>query len=95
MTLSVGISCGMVSIIVLCLYMMEEAFRSNLYTEASFLWIAPFVLTAWMLRIWLLAHRGELDDDPVVFAIRDPWSLCFGVILFSAFVLATFVSINR
>ena len=29
----------------------------------------------WLSRLWLITHRGEMDDDPLVFAARDPVSL--------------------
>jgi hypothetical protein len=44
----------------------------------------------WLYRVWLLASRGELDEDPVIFAIRDRVSLavaaCIGILaVFSTF----------
>jgi hypothetical protein len=33
----------------------------------------------WLYRVWLLGSRGEMDDDPVVFALRDRVSLAVGV----------------
>jgi 4-hydroxybenzoate polyprenyltransferase len=39
----------------------------------------PDVLILWLCRVWLLASRGELDEDPVVFALTDPMSLLMGV----------------
>jgi hypothetical protein len=33
----------------------------------------------WLCRVWLLASRGELDEDPVVFALTDRMSLLMGV----------------
>jgi hypothetical protein len=43
----------------------------------------------WLYRIWLLASRGELDEDPVIFAIRDPVSL---VVAACIAVLAVFAA---
>jgi hypothetical protein len=42
------------------------------------------------MRIWLLAHRGELDDDPVAFAVHDGPSLLMGMFVAGAFALAVF-----
>ena len=33
----------------------------------------------WLCRVWLLASRGELDEDPVVFALTNPMSLLMGL----------------
>lgn len=51
--------------------------------------MAPVVIGGWTLRVWLLAERGTLDDDPVSFAIRDRPSLLLGVVLMIAFGLAS------
>ena len=39
------------------------------------------VLTYWMMRIWFLAHRKTLDDDPVLFAVKDKQSLLLGLLI--------------
>jgi hypothetical protein len=43
------------------------------------------------MRIWLLAHRGELDDDPVAFALRDKASYALGLLLACAFAAAVII----
>jgi 4-hydroxybenzoate polyprenyltransferase/phosphoserine phosphatase len=43
------------------------------------------VMTYWLMRIWMLAHRKTLNDDPVLFAVKDPISLVLGVLI--AFVV--------
>jgi hypothetical protein len=45
------------------------------------LWLIVPLLIYWLFRIWLLASRGELDQDPVVFALRDRVSLALGFFL--------------
>lgn len=90
-TLSVGLASGMAAIVILCLYVMEDAMPVSLYSAPAFLWATPVLVSAWLLRIWLLAHRGELDDDPVAFAVRDKISLVLGVILVAAFAAASFL----
>lgn len=89
LTLGAGLSGGMAAVVVLCLYLVEEAFRSGLYATPEILWIAPFTIAVWLLRIWLRAQRGELDDDPVSFAVRDRVSLCLGAAILVAFAAAT------
>jgi hypothetical protein len=39
------------------------------------------VLLLWLSRVWMLASRGEMHDDPVVFAITDRNSLLLGVVM--------------
>lgn len=49
-----------------------------LYRHPARLWLIVPLIIYWLNRVWLLASRGELDDDPVVFAIRDRMSLAVG-----------------
>ena len=46
------------------------------------------VLLYWVSRIWLKAHRGELEDDPIVFALSDNVSRATIVLFFAALLLA-------
>ena len=39
--------------------------------------MVPIIL-AWLMRMWLLASRGEMDEDPIAFALRDPQSWILG-----------------
>ena len=71
---TLGTASGLVSVLVLCLYINAPESQS-LYTNPVFLWLLCPVLLYWICRAWLLAHRGEMHDDPVVFAVKDPGSL--------------------
>jgi 4-hydroxybenzoate polyprenyltransferase len=59
-----------------------------LYKHAGRLWLIVPLLLYWINRVWLLASRGELDDDPVIFAIRDRISLGVGALVVGVAVLA-------
>ena len=50
----------------------------RLYRHRTRLWLIVPLLIYWLNRVWLMASRGEFDDDPVVFAMRDPISLAVG-----------------
>jgi 4-hydroxybenzoate polyprenyltransferase len=54
-----------------------------LYKHSNRLWLIVPLMLLWLFRVWLLASRGELDEDPVIFAIRDrtSWLLGAGVLL--------------
>ena len=89
LTLVFGVSMTAASILILVLYLTEEAFPSGTYANPDFLWAAPALALLWTQRIWILAHRGELDDDPVAFAVTDKVSILLGLILLGFFILAT------
>lgn len=65
-----GMASAFSSALVLALYIDSDAVR-ELYPEPWFVWpLAPIVLYLTM-RIWILARRDEMHDDPIVFIIRD------------------------
>jgi hypothetical protein len=47
------------------------------------------LLLYWISRVWLLAHRGELHEDPVVFALSDAQSYAVGAAMLAVIWLAT------
>ena len=51
----------------------------KLYHEPGRLWLIMPLMLLWLCRVWLLASRGELNEDPVIFAISDRMSLLIGV----------------
>ena len=52
--------------------------------------LAPPLMLYWVSRLWMKAHRGEIDDDPVVFAMRDWQSLTVVGLVVGCFALASF-----
>ena len=71
MLLTAGLSSAMLSILVLALYLNSDAVI-KLYQYPSYLWmICPAILT-WLLKMWLLAHRGEMHDDPIISMAKTP-----------------------
>ena len=88
LTLGLGLATATVSPLILVLYLMESAWPSGVYQMPEALWIAPVALSAWLMRVWLLANRGELHDDPVVFAIKDMQSIMIGGLLATGMLAA-------
>lgn len=65
-----GISSGYLSVLVTVLY-INDLQADALYHHPVWLWPVSMAVLYWISRIWLLAHRGEMHEDPVLFAIRD------------------------
>lgn len=77
---NIAISSGLISVLILVLYINSDAVRL-LYQTTDILWAICVVLVYWIMRTVLKAHRGEMHDDPVVFAAKDQVSLiCFAII---------------
>jgi 4-hydroxybenzoate polyprenyltransferase len=83
-----GITSGYLSVLVFCLYCYNNADITALYSRPDWLLVIGVLQLYWISRIWLLAHRGELDVDPILFTLRDPASYATGIltviILFAA-----------
>ena len=79
MIASLGASSGYLSVMVLALYINDQR-ATGLYAHPQVIWLACPLLLFWITRVWMLTHRGQMDDDPVVFAIRDRISLVVGAL---------------
>jgi 4-hydroxybenzoate polyprenyltransferase len=77
---SMGVVSSYLSVLVLAFYITNPAV-TQLYHKPAALWLACPVLLYWNSRIWLLAHRKKLHDDPIVFALKDKQSWFIGLIL--------------
>lgn len=68
-----GPATGMLAVLVFALYTSGPDV-AEMYARPDLLWLATPALVYWTLRMWLLAHRGQVHDDPVLFAVKDPAS---------------------
>jgi 4-hydroxybenzoate polyprenyltransferase len=87
LTLVYGIASGVASSVISMLY-ITNGVATELYSNPDWLWAVPLLLYLWQMRVWLLAHRGILDDDPIVFALKDGISLALGAGCLLALYLA-------
>lgn len=77
---SVGPSAGLISVLIFSLY-VNSIHVSMLYQSPKYLWFAAPLLLYWILRVWLLAHRGKMHDDPIVAMAKDPASWIVGALI--------------
>jgi hypothetical protein len=85
---SLGAASGYLSVMVLALYIQDQN-TAALYRYPQLIWLACPLLLFWVSWIWMLTHRGEMHDDPVVFAIQDRASLVVAALFGLVFWLAT------
>lgn len=67
---TMGIASGYVAVLVVALYINSEAV-TLLYSRPQVLWLLCPALLYWISWIWLKTARGEMHDDPLVFAAKD------------------------
>lgn len=74
---SFGTACAYASVVVFSFYIGAREV-TRLYRHPNRLWLITPLMIFWLSRVWLLASRGELDEDPVIFAVTDRTSLLLG-----------------
>ena len=82
-----GASSGYISILVLVFYVNSKEVVS-LYFRHDLLWFLCPLILYWITRLWLLAHRQQVHDDPLVFALTDKVSYLVGIVVIALLLLA-------
>jgi 4-hydroxybenzoate polyprenyltransferase/phosphoserine phosphatase len=89
-----GIASGYLAVMVMAFYINSEAVVRQ-YVRPEALWILCPIMLYWISRMWLLTRRGEMHDDPVVFAIRDFRTYWLAVLVGGVLLIASYWAIVR
>ena len=84
-----AVSAGFISALVLTLYVNSDQVRL-LYRQPLYLWLLFPLLLYWLCKLWMLAFRGDLHEDPVLYAIRAPSTYAVGFVSLVLLVIAKF-----
>jgi len=76
---SLGTSSGYLSVLVLALYVNSDDVSTH-YAHPEWIWVLCPLLLYWISRVWIIAGRGGMHDDPLVFAFRDRPSQWVGMV---------------
>jgi 4-hydroxybenzoate polyprenyltransferase len=71
---AMGIASGYVAVVVLALYITSVA-AQRFHSRQEAIWLLCPLLLYWISHMWLIAHRGGMHDDPVVFALKNRGSI--------------------
>ncbi len=82
-----GAASGYLAVFVLVFYINSKEVLA-LYHKQNILWFLCPLIMYWITRIWLLAYRGKVHEDPVVFALQDRVSYLVGLAVLSLMLLA-------
>ena len=74
-----GAASSMMSVLMFAFYINSDVLE-NQYQSPEGLWLVLPALVYWLLRVWVKTHRGEMTDDPIIFAFKDRGSLILGLI---------------
>jgi hypothetical protein len=81
---------GLLSVLVFALYLEGDSV-SSLYPNPLLLWGAVPLLAFWVSWVWMKSGRSEVDQDPILFAVRDRVSLVSGFLLLFLFLISQLV----
>jgi 4-hydroxybenzoate polyprenyltransferase len=79
-----GIASGYMAVIVLAFY-VNDTRTAQLYRHQELIWPVCPLLLIWISRAWLFARRGVMNEDPMIFAVRDRMSWFIGALIALAF----------
>ena len=86
--LGVGASLAAVVVFGLFISAVETLAR---YATPQLLWCVAIGLIYWLARLWIKTSRGEMHDDPVVYAVKDRGSRLTVLGMVVAVVIGRFV----
>jgi hypothetical protein len=79
-----GIASGIIAGLVLVFY-IRSAEVTILYDQPVVLWLLVALFLVWIGRLWRLAYRDHVHDDPVVFAVKD--AVSYGILAASLLII--------
>ena len=82
-----GITSGYISVLVLVFY-THDLQAGTLYSSPNWLWFVAVAVLYWISRMWLLTFRGQMNEDPVLFAIHDRNSYIVSLFIITSLYLA-------
>lgn len=74
-----GVASGYAGVVVFAQY-VHSPDTASLYRHPEMLWLVCPILLYWITRVWLLTNRGQMDEDGILFALRDKASYAAGVL---------------
>jgi len=84
---SKGTASGYAAVLVLALYIASGAVKAR-YSRHELIWFVCPLLLYWLGYLWLIAHRGKMHHDPLVFALRDHTSRILILLMLGTVMLA-------
>ena len=82
-----GIGASLSAVVVYGLFVSAPETQAR-YAMPSMLWLVAVSLVFWLGRLWIKTARGEMHDDPIVYAIKD-FGSCVTVL---AIIVATCIA---
>jgi 4-hydroxybenzoate polyprenyltransferase/phosphoserine phosphatase len=69
-----GVGAALSSVVIFGLFISASVTRER-YATPEVLWVVALLLIYWLMRLWIKTARGEMHDDPIVYALKNRGSL--------------------
>jgi 4-hydroxybenzoate polyprenyltransferase len=88
-----GVGAALSSVVVFGLFISAPETQAR-YATPQMLWLVAIGLIYWLARLWIKTSRGEMHDDPLVYAIRDKGCLFTSACMVACTLMAHFISLE-
>ena len=88
-----GVGSALSAVVVFGLYIQSPDTLGR-YATPELLWLVAICLIYWLARLWVKTSRGEMHDDPVVYAIENRGSRITVLAMVVLFTASHFVNIR-
>lgn len=85
-----GVASGMASVVVFTMY-MNQPVVTQLYLSPKYLLAVAIVLLFWISRVWFLTERGQMNADPILFAVKDRISYLLLALITATLIASKFL----
>ena len=89
-----GVGAALCAVVVFGLFISAPETQAR-YATPALLWLVAFGLIYWLARLWVKTSRGEMHDDPVIYAIKDRGSRMTVGAMVAVMLAAHFMPINH
>jgi 4-hydroxybenzoate polyprenyltransferase/phosphoserine phosphatase len=74
-----GVCSAFLSVVIFILYLQSDKVK-EMYKQPELLWVLSPLFLYWISRIWILSSRGKINEDPVIFVLKDPVTYAVGIV---------------
>ena len=89
-----GVGAALSSIVIFGLFISSPDTQDR-YTTPELLWVASIGLIYWLARLWIKTSRGEMHDDPIVYAIKDFGSRITVILIIITIIASHFLLVGK
>jgi H+/Cl- antiporter ClcA len=88
-----GVAAAVSAVVVFGLFIYAPETQTR-YSTPQLLWLVAIGLIYWLGRLWIKTSRGQMYDDPVVYAVQDRGSRITILAMVAAMLAARFVTLG-